>query len=113
MGLQSCEFLSQETYLRKCPFFSPSELRDQGWAGREVRWGFGDTCPTASQIQVSSLTNSFLRTFAREIKVLSRAALEKSMEGKQNAVTKHGGEEGCLLPWKTFLVYDTVGKHFL
>ena len=35
------------------------------------------------------------------------------MEGKQNAVTKNGGEEGCLLTWKTFLVYDRVGKHVL
>ena len=35
---------------------------------------------------------------------------QQQMEGKQNAVTESGGEEGCLLTWKTLVVCDRAGK---
>ena len=38
---------------------------------------------------------------------------QQQMEGKQSAVTKSGGEEGCLLTWKTLVVCDRAGKRFL
>ena len=42
----------------------------------------------------------------------TRLTKQQQLEGKQNAVTESGGEEGCLLT-ETFVVCDRAGKRFL